>query len=557
MISKRILGYLLLILPSCVSLLHSSSGSSRTTLKVTRNFESKMFLSYIISSSSTATTATTTMKLWKLNTGKLSRYSFLSSYKSKYISNNHDSHYQTVSNSESKLLFSTSSSIIYDSTISSNNGFFRQSSSLQNFPLQQSRKAQSLAVATDSLSRQSHRVNTSRLYSTLNNNNNQRNQNDSINVNGDATTGPDEVYTSDNDVDVESNDDDISKQRKVELDKALHGLNIDVIAFTSAVQQSINNPIQGYDGRYGKSAIKAYRSFVHSSKSTSSAMSSNNDRTIALAQQTARQIQFLLNRHKAHQMEWIRHHDGSTEQEEKLTLTSLENDHGEKQQQQQQHSKKEKYPIIIILDNVRSAMNVGNIFRTIDATNCEAIYTIGITPHPYGNGHDKLIKSSLGTHNTVQHKHFISLYDSIHYIRSNNHNNITANVDNTLQPVNGIGNNQQTHLLKSNYTILCMETTSKSICYTDYVYGSTITGTSSTDASIDDNDDNKNDDSNGIVLVFGNEVTGVDVDFMNQYADSILEIPMYGIKNSLNIAACVPIVVYEIIRQWNSKRKVK
>ena len=34
--------------------------------------------------------------------------------------------------------------------------------------------------------------------------------------------------------------------------------------------------------------------------------------------------------------------------------------------------------------------------------------------------------------------------------------------------------------------------------------------------------------------------------------DAIVEIPMYGSKNSLNIAACAPVVLYEVIRQWNA-----
>jgi tRNA G18 (ribose-2'-O)-methylase SpoU len=33
--------------------------------------------------------------------------------------------------------------------------------------------------------------------------------------------------------------------------------------------------------------------------------------------------------------------------------------------------------------------------------------------------------------------------------------------------------------------------------------------------------------------------------------DAIVEIPMYGAKNSLNIAACAPVVLYEVLRQWN------
>ena len=55
----------------------------------------------------------------------------------------------------------------------------------------------------------------------------------------------------------------------------------------------------------------------------------------------------------------------------------------------------------------------------------------------------------------------------------------------------------------------------------------------------------------GTVLVLGNKVTGVDTEIMPEL-DTIVEIPMYGVKNSLNIAACAPVVLYEILRQWDT-----
>ena len=54
----------------------------------------------------------------------------------------------------------------------------------------------------------------------------------------------------------------------------------------------------------------------------------------------------------------------------------------------------------------------------------------------------------------------------------------------------------------------------------------------------------------GVALILGNEVTGVDTEIMNNYLDGIIEIPTFGAKNSLNVAACAPVVLYEILRQW-------
>ena len=92
------------------------------------------------------------------------------------------------------------------------------------------------------------------------------------------------------------------------------------------------------------------------------------------------------------------------------------------------------------------------------------------------------------------------------------------------------------------WTIVGMETTDQSKCYTDVEYpGAGLYEINNSEDSIP---------QEGIVLVLGNEVTGVDTEIMPSL-DMIVEIPMFGSKNSLNIAACAPVVCYEIIRQWN------
>lgn len=53
----------------------------------------------------------------------------------------------------------------------------------------------------------------------------------------------------------------------------------------------------------------------------------------------------------------------------------------------------------------------------------------------------------------------------------------------------------------------------------------------------------------GIALVLGNEVTGLSTDVISE-CDDIIEIPTFGAKNSLNVASCAPVVLYEILRQW-------
>ena len=51
-------------------------------------------------------------------------------------------------------------------------------------------------------------------------------------------------------------------------------------------------------------------------------------------------------------------------------------------------------------------------------------------------------------------------------------------------------------------------------------------------------------------LVLGNEVTGVDTSVM-EVCDTLIEIPTYGMKNSLNVASAAPVVIFEVLRQWD------
>lgn len=93
----------------------------------------------------------------------------------------------------------------------------------------------------------------------------------------------------------------------------------------------------------------------------------------------------------------------------------------------------------------------------------------------------------------------------------------------------------------SGFTLIGMETTERSQIYTQYQFP----------GSIDDEMPQK-----GSCLVLGNEVTGVDTEIM-PLLDAIVEIPMFGQKNSLNIAACAPVVMYECLRQWGVMGKTE
>jgi tRNA G18 (ribose-2'-O)-methylase SpoU len=265
------------------------------------------------------------------------------------------------------------------------------------------------------------------------------------------------------------------RKRTALLQESLDTLQIDASDLHKAAMQSLERPEKGYDGRYGKSALKTYRAFVYPKKDTVL----DEVQTAAAAVRCARQIEFLLRRHKSHETAWIRHHDGVEE------------------------TASRSFPIMLLLDNVRSAANVGSLFRTADATGCCQVLTTGITPHPGGSGADKLRKSALGAEELVPHRHFVSTAEAVHHIREHH----------------------------PGCAVVGMETTAHSLPYTDYVYNKA-----------------------GVVLVLGNEVTGVEPDLLAEM-DAVVEIPVFGSKNSLNVAASAPVVLYEIIRQWTADKK--
>jgi 23S rRNA (guanosine2251-2'-O)-methyltransferase len=302
---------------------------------------------------------------------------------------------------------------------------------------------------------------------------------------------------------------------------------------TTSNENNVTTKVNGMQ-KYGTSAIKTCQTFYYPKRirienegidngasdsnnnnnnattttTTTSKNSNNNENENDVqwidiaASRTARQIEFLYQRQKAQQTHWIRNHD--VPDPSSATSTTEELSHNRKNNV--------RHPFVIVLENLRSAENVGSIYRTADATRCQEVITIGITAHAI---HPKVQKAALGAESHVPTHHFPNATTALQYI-------------------------QETY---PNYTIVCVETTSESIPYTDLQVS-------------------PNNTNSGFVFIFGNEVTGVDVNFykshcsynnklQNSFPLKTIEIPMYGRKNSLNVAVCVSIIVYEMIRQHN------
>ncbi len=154
-----------------------------------------------------------------------------------------------------------------------------------------------------------------------------------------------------------------------------------------------------------------------------------------------------------------------------------------------------KTPVTIILDNLRSAFNVGSIYRTSDAARLEKIIPCGYTAHP---PHLKLEKTSLGTERFVKSEYVKDPVDAVLKIKS------------------------------SGIPVIALETAENARIYTDFSFPKPV------------------------CLVLGNEALGISREVLNN-VDDVVQIPLFGFKNSLNVASAFAVVVYEILRQWNVK----
>ncbi len=153
----------------------------------------------------------------------------------------------------------------------------------------------------------------------------------------------------------------------------------------------------------------------------------------------------------------------------------------------------EKIPVIAVLENIRSAYNVGSVFRTADAFLLEAIYICGYTCSP---PHKEIKKTALGAEDTVTWKHF-------------------ENTNLAICELQDLG-----------YTIFAVEQTE----------GSTMLN------KVNYNVGDK------VAVIFGNEVTGVEQTTIQQCTGCI-EIPQLGMKHSLNIATAAGVVLWELVRK--------
>ena len=144
--------------------------------------------------------------------------------------------------------------------------------------------------------------------------------------------------------------------------------------------------------------------------------------------------------------------------------------------------------IVLVLDNIRSAHNVGSAFRTADSFKIDKVWLCGICAVPPSA---EIHKSALGAEDSVAWEH----------------------VDDTMEAVR--------RLKEDGYTIVSAEQTMESVMLDTFVP----------------------EPGRRYAVVFGNEVAGVSQEVVDA-SDFALEIPQYGTKHSLNVSVSIGVVLW-------------
>lgn len=160
----------------------------------------------------------------------------------------------------------------------------------------------------------------------------------------------------------------------------------------------------------------------------------------------------------------------------------------------------------ILLPDIRSAYNVGSIFRSADCFGVEKIYLTSTTPRPT----DRFGRSTSGPQKEIA-KTALGAEKSV----------VWEYIENTLDVIKWVK--------KEGFTVVAIEQAENSV------------GIATFKKII------KTDKIQNILCVFGNEVEGVSKDIL-KLCDYVIEIPMKGEKESLNVSVCAGVVMYELLK---------
>jgi tRNA G18 (ribose-2'-O)-methylase SpoU len=155
-----------------------------------------------------------------------------------------------------------------------------------------------------------------------------------------------------------------------------------------------------------------------------------------------------------------------------------------------------RIPVVAIVDNVRSLYNVGSIFRTSDGAMIEKLILTGFTPYP---PRKEIEKTALGATESIPWEYYRSPLEVVSQYKTRG------------------------------YKIVCLEQTDSSIPYYSL-----------------------SQDHFPLCLIIGNEITGVSKALI-ELCDAAIDIPMFGIKQSLNVGVAYGIALFELCKIWRER----
>lgn len=159
----------------------------------------------------------------------------------------------------------------------------------------------------------------------------------------------------------------------------------------------------------------------------------------------------------------------------------------------EEYRQRQKAPIVLVLDNVRSGLNVGAAFRIADAFALERIVLCGITAQP---PHREILKTAIGATRSVAWSYVEDPAAAVRQLREDGYRCWAVEQADSSTPLHAFHRRP------------------------DQRYA----------------------------LVFGNEVSGVS-DAVMALVDGAIEVPQFGTKHSLNVAVCIGVVAWEFVRQ--------
>mmetsp|Transcript_20372 Transcript_20372/g.30045 ORF Transcript_20372/g.30045 Transcript_20372/m.30045 type:complete len:235 (+) Transcript_20372:36-740(+) len=157
----------------------------------------------------------------------------------------------------------------------------------------------------------------------------------------------------------------------------------------------------------------------------------------------------------------------------------------------------DRLPLVLVCDNLRSAFNVGSLFRTAECLRVRKIYLCGYTATPE-DAKGQTAKASMGAHDYVPWEHREKTLPVLEELRA------------------------------AGYFVAALETAQNSVSLYEQSFPA----------------------SPGTALLLGNERHGLEADLLAA-CSAVVRIPCKGVKNSLNVGIAAAICSYEVARQWS------